>query len=121
MNNLLVSKTIGLFLGPVLFLLLIRVPIVNLSFEASAVLASASWMIVWWITEAVSISVTSLLPLILFPLSGVMEVNDVGANYGSSIVFLFFGGFVLALGLEKVNLHRRIALTIIKKNGNYPQ
>jgi len=120
MNNLLVSKTIGLFLGPVLFLLLIRVPIVNLSFEASAVLASASWMIVWWITEAVSISVTSLLPLILFPLSGVMEVNDVGANYGSSIVFLFFGGFVLALGLEKVNLHRRIALTIIKKTGTTP-
>ena len=120
MNNLLVSKTIGLFLGPLLFLLFIRVPIVNLSFEASAVLACASWMIVWWITEAVSISVTSLLPLILFPLSGVMEFNDVGANYGSSIVFLFFGGFVLALGLEKVNLHRRIALTIIKKTGTTP-
>ena len=77
-------------------------------------------MICWWITEAVSISVTALLPLIIFPLTGVMEVNNVGANYGSSIVFLFFGGFVLALGLEKVNLHRRIALTIIKKTGTSP-
>ena len=49
-----------------------------------------------------------------------MEINNVGANYGSSIVFLFFGGFVLALGLEKVNLHKRIALTIIKKTGTSP-
>jgi sodium-dependent dicarboxylate transporter 2/3/5 len=77
-------------------------------------------MVSWWISEAVSISVTALLPLIIFPLTGVMAVNDVGANYGSSIVFLFFGGFVLALGLEKVNLHRRIALTIIKKTGSSP-
>ena len=120
MSDFLNSKTIGLFLGPLFFVLFILLPFENLSSEASAVLACASWMIVWWITEAVSISVTSLIPLILFPLTGVMSVNDVGANYGSSIVFLFFGGFVLALGLEKVNLHRRIALSIIKKTGTTP-
>ena len=77
-------------------------------------------MIIWWISEAVSISVTSLLPLVIFPLFQVMEINQVGANYGSSIVFLFFGGFVLALALEKVNLHKRIALTIINKTGTSP-
>ena len=120
MSDLLNSKTIGLFLGPLLFTLFILLPFENLSYEACAVLACASWMIVWWITEAVSISVTSLIPLVLFPLTGVMPINDVGANYGSSIVFLFFGGFVLALGLEKVNLHRRIALSIIKKTGTTP-
>tara|TARA_Y100000389_G_scaffold205085_1_gene262921 strand:- start:7006 stop:8445 length:1440 start_codon:yes stop_codon:yes gene_type:complete len=121
MSDFLNSKTIGLFLGPLFFVLFILLPFENLSSEACAVLACASWMIVWWITEAVSISVTSLIPLILFPLTGVMSVNDVGANYGSSIVFLFFGGFVLAIGLEKVNLHRRIALSIIKKTGTTPK
>ena len=114
------SKKIGLFTGPLLFIIVLNFPFETLSFEAAAVLATASWMVSWWISEAVSISVTALLPLIIFPLTGVMVVNDVGANYGSSIVFLFFGGFVLALGLEKVNLHRRIALTIIKKTGTSP-
>jgi sodium-dependent dicarboxylate transporter 2/3/5 len=114
------SKKIGLFIGPLLFITILNFPFDTLSFKATAVLASACWMVSWWISEAVSISVTALLPLIIFPLTGVMAVNDVGANYGSSIVFLFFGGFVLALGLEKVNLHRRIALTIIKKIGSSP-
>ena len=120
MHTHLLSKKIGLFAGPLLFITVLNFPFDSLSFEAAAVLATASWMVSWWISEAVSISVTALLPLIIFPLTGVMAVNDVGANYGSSIVFLFFGGFVLALGLEKVNLHRRIALTIIKKTGTSP-
>jgi sodium-dependent dicarboxylate transporter 2/3/5 len=77
-------------------------------------------MIVWWITEAVSISVTALLPLILFPLLKIMPIDEVGANYGSPIIFLFFGGFVLALALEKVNLHKRIALNIIRITGTTP-
>ncbi len=88
--------------------------------KGDAVIAVAVWMIVWWITEAVSISVTALLPLLLFPILKIMEIGDVGANYGSPIIFLFFGGFVLALALEKVNLHRRIALTIIKITGTSP-
>ena len=88
---------------------------------ANAVIATALWMITWWITEAVSISVTALLPLLLFPLLDVMPLADVGANYGSPIIFLFFGGFVLALALEKVNLHKRIALTIINLTGTTPE
>ena len=115
------AKIIGLILGPLLFVLFNLMPdMIPGSPEANAVIATASWMIVWWITEAVSISVTALLPLLLFPLLDVMPMTDVGANYGSPIIFLFFGGFVLALALEKVNLHRRIALTIINLTGTTP-
>ncbi|MCL4156889.1 UNVERIFIED_CONTAM: hypothetical protein GTU68_044768, partial [Idotea baltica] len=114
------SSKIGLVLGPILFLVFINLPTALISENADAVVAVALWMIIWWITEAVSISVTALLPLLLFPLLKIMSVGDVGANYGSPIVFLFFGGFVMALALEKVNLHKRIALSIIKVTGTTP-
>ena len=114
------SKKIGLFLAPVLFLILINLPFQMVSEMADKVIAVAIWMIIWWITEAVHIAVTALLPLVLFPLLGVMGANEVGANYGNKIIFLFFGGFVLALALEKVNLHRRIALNIIRMTGTTP-
>ncbi|WP_281541080.1 SLC13 family permease [Maribacter aestuarii] len=114
------SKKVGLLLGPVAFFILIGLPNHLISEQADAVIAVALWMIVWWITEAVSISVTALLPLLLFPLLDIMPMEDVGANYGSPIVFLFFGGFVMALALEKVNLHKRIALSIINITGTTP-
>ena len=115
-----ISSKLGLFLGPILFLILLNLPFDLVSEQGDMVIATAVWMVIWWITEAVSISVTALLPLILFPLLKIMPINDVGANYGSSIVFLFFGGFVMALALEKVNLHKRIALNIIKITGTTP-
>ena len=114
------GKQIGLLLGPSFFIFLQFLTLDRLSSQAITVIALAAWMICWWITEAVSISVTALLPLVVFPLFDIMSMNEVGANYGSSIVFLFFGGFVLALALEKVNLHKRIALTIIHKTGTTP-
>ncbi|MGK0453933.1 MAG: sodium-dependent dicarboxylate transporter 2/3/5 [Paraglaciecola sp.] len=115
-----VTKKIGLLLGPILFFLIQFLPITLVSDKADAVIAVAVWMVLWWITETVNIAVTALLPLILFPLLKVMPIADVGANYGSPIIFLFFGGFVLALALEKVNLHKRIALNIIKLTGTTP-
>src|SRR6056297_3893358 len=114
------SSKLGLFLGPILFLIVINLPFDILSIQGDAVIAVALWMIIWWITDAVSISVTALLPLLLLPLLKVLPIAEVGANYGSPIVFLFFGGFVMALALEKVNLHRRIALNIIKLTGTTP-
>jgi sodium-dependent dicarboxylate transporter 2/3/5 len=114
------SRKLGLLLGPVLFIIFNNLPIFLVSEKGDAVIAIALWMVVWWITEAVSISVTALLPLLLFPLMEIMPIADVGANYGSPIVFLFFGGFVMALALEKVNLHKRIALNIIKITGTTP-
>lgn len=114
------AKQLGLIFGPLFFILVQFISLESLSEEATVVIALAIWMVTWWITEAVSISVTALLPLVIFPLFDIMSMNEVGANYGSSIVFLFFGGFVLALALEKVNLHKRIALTIINKTGTTP-
>lgn len=111
------GSKIGLFLGPILFFVLISIPQIVVTESADAVIAVALWMIIWWVTEAVSISVTALLPLLLFPILKIMPIGDVGANYGSPIVFLFFGGFVMALALEKVNLHKRIALNIIRLTG----
>jgi sodium-dependent dicarboxylate transporter 2/3/5 len=114
------TKKIGLLLGPLLFFIIQFSPLTLVSAKADAVIAVAIWMVLWWVTETVNIAVTALLPLILFPLLKVMEIADVGANYGSPIIFLFFGGFVLALALEKVNLHKRIALNIVKLTGTTP-
>lgn len=114
------SKKLGLFLGPIAFLILVNLPMELVSEKGDAVISVAVWMLIWWITEAVSISVTALLPLLLLPILKILPIAEVGANYGSPIVFLFFGGFVMALALEKVNLHRRIALNIIKLTGTTP-
>lgn len=87
---------------------------------ADKVLGIAAWMILWWITEIVSISVTALIPLTFFPPLGIMTIKEVAPYYGHPIVFLFFGGFIMALALEKVNLHKRIALNIIGVTGTSP-
>ncbi|MEM9648337.1 MAG: DASS family sodium-coupled anion symporter [Bacteroidota bacterium] len=114
------SKIAGLILGPIAFFVLTNLPFNLVSETGDPVIAVAVWMLIWWITEAVSITVTALLPLLLFPILKVLPIAEVGANYGSPIVFLFFGGFVMALALEKVNLHKRIALNIIRLTGTTP-
>ena len=115
------NKKLGLISGPLLFFIFTNIPnLIPENENANGVIAVALWMVIWWITEAVSISVTALLPLVLFPVMNIMPITEVGANYGSPIIFLFFGGFVLALALEKVNLHKRIALNIIKITGTTP-
>jgi len=113
-------KHFGLLLGPIIFSMLLLSPVEFISETGDSLIAVACWMLIWWITEAVSISVTALLPLVLFPLLNIMSMGDVGSNYGSPIVFLFFGGFIMAMALEKVNLHKRIALNIIKITGTTP-
>jgi solute carrier family 13 (sodium-dependent dicarboxylate transporter), member 2/3/5 len=112
------KQRVGLFLGPLSFVLIILFyhP-TGLNNAANAVLASASWIAIWWITEALPIAATALLPIILFPLSGGMGLNETTASYGHKYVFLYVGGFILAIAIEKWKLHRRIALTIIKVVG----
>jgi len=112
------SQLVGLILGPLLFLLtLLFFNPADLSSEGIAILASTIWIATWWITEAVPIPVTSLLPLVLFPLTQGLDVKDTASAYGDETIFLFMGGFMIALAMEKWNLHRRIALTIISLIG----
>jgi sodium-dependent dicarboxylate transporter 2/3/5 len=75
------------------------------------------WMAVWWITEAVSLYFTALLPLMLFPLLGIAPMTAVGPEYTREVIFLFIGGFLIAFGLERWGLHRRIALRLILLTG----
>lgn len=107
-------QQIGLVAGPALFitaLLFVSAP--GLSSSATAVLASTLWIACWWITEAVPIPITSLLPILLFPVLGVADVVDAAAPYADPIVFLFLGGFLVALAIERWDLHRRIALNVL--------
>jgi solute carrier family 13 (sodium-dependent dicarboxylate transporter), member 2/3/5 len=111
-------KQTGFILGPLFFtLILIFVPSDFISPGAYKVLAVAAWIIVWWVMEAVHSSVTALLPLILFPFLGVMKISEASAPYANPIIFLFMGGFMIALALEKHRLHERIALNLIKITG----
>ncbi|MBY0157220.1 SLC13 family permease [Cytobacillus oceanisediminis] len=115
------SQLIGLFTGPALFLLIsFFVSPEELPIEAAKVLAIVAWVATWWVTEAIPIPLTSLLPIILFPLFGIMETGEVSASYGDSLIFLFAGSFMIALTMEKWNLHRRIALGIISLIGTNP-
>ena len=115
------AKLFGLIAGPLLFFLIQFVqPGDALSAEAWKVIGIALWMIIWWITETAPIPVTALLPIILFPLTGVFTVDEATAPYANKIIFLFMGGFMLGLGMERHNLHKRIALTLIKKTGTNP-
>lgn len=112
------TKRIGLILGPVIFILIyFIVPAEFISPDAYKVLALAGWVICWWVTEAVPFPITALLPLISFPLLGVMPISQSAAPYGNPIIFLFLGGFFLALALEKHRLHERIALNLIRVTG----
>ncbi|WP_299217735.1 DASS family sodium-coupled anion symporter [uncultured Dokdonia sp.] len=117
MNTFTLSRKIGFLTGPILCIILLAIPFTIVTPEIDRVIAIAAWMIIWWITEAVSISVTALIPLALFPLLGIGDIKSVASNYANPIVYLFFGGFVIALALEKVQLHKRIALSILKITG----
>ncbi|KZE38776.1 anion transporter [Bhargavaea cecembensis] len=112
------TQLIGLLLGPVLFFSIIfLMPLPGLSPEGRAVLAITAWIAAWWISEAVPLGIASLMPLILLPLMGAVDGGTAASAYGDSLIFLFIGGFALALALEKWNLHERIALTVISAVG----
>lgn len=115
-----IRQRTGLLLGPALFLLAFFTPPAGLEGPAVAALASTLWIATWWITEAAPIPITSLLPLVLFPLLGAAPVGRVAAAYANPIIYLFLGGFLIALAMERWGLHRRIALLIVARGGTSP-
>lgn len=112
------AQKIGFWTGPSFFLLvLFFLHPRDMPANAVAVLAITAWIAVWWVTEAIPLPATSLLPIVLFPLMGVLELGKTTASYGSPIVFLYIGGFLIAIAIEKTGLHKRIALNIIRSMG----
>ena len=112
------SKNIGLISGPLAFILILfYFNPDGLNPRANAILASTVWIAIWWITEAIPIAVTALLPIILFPLTGGLELSETTASFGHKYVFLYIGGFIIAIAIQKWNLHKRIALNIINLIG----
>ncbi|MFZ1262384.1 MAG: DASS family sodium-coupled anion symporter [Chitinophagaceae bacterium] len=110
-------KFISLFAGIAVSLLLYFVNPFCVSPGAAKVLAIAGLMISWWVTEALPMPVVALLPLILFPLLGISSLEATATPYANPIIFLFMGGFMLGLAIEKWNLHKRIALNIVRITG----
>ncbi|MBB6451305.1 sodium-dependent dicarboxylate transporter 2/3/5 [Geomicrobium halophilum] len=116
------AQIIGLLLGPTLFILtMLFFQPPGLSPDAQAVLAVTLWIASWWVTEALPIPATSLLPLILLPITGAVDGGEVASSYGDNIIFLFLGGFFIATAMEKWNLHKRMALLIIAMIGTSTQ
>ena len=111
-------KTIGFWLGIVSFLLVLYLPNPEgLSSEGRVTAAVFLLMGIWWAFEAIPLQVTALMPLILFPLLSVEEIAVISREYMNKVQFLFAGGFIIALAIQKWNLHKRVALNILKFSG----
>ena len=111
------SKLLAVAVGVVLFALFYWLNPFSLNPDAAKVMAVAVMMLTWWLSEALPMPLVALVPLVLFPLLHIMKIDQTAASYGHPVVFLFLGGFMLGLAIEKWNLHRRIALSIVKITG----
>jgi sodium-dependent dicarboxylate transporter 2/3/5 len=117
------KNTIGRVLGVLVFLVLVFAPVDETLIPTSAryVAAVTLLMIIWWITEAIPLQATALLPVVLFPLLGVLTPTEATAPYADKVIFLFLGGFIIAMSMQRWGLHRRIALNIINVVGTSPR
>lgn len=133
MNSLKLKTTvqwIGLIAGPLLALLLYGLlphaypnsagETIEFSNAGRATMALAAWMAIWWMTEAVELYATALLPLVALPMSGASAVREAAAPYAHELIFLFMGGFLIALAMQRWGLHRRLALRALRAAGDHP-
>jgi len=116
-----IFKKVTFILGPLVGIIMILLPSPSgLSIAGWHTAAVGIWMAVWWLSEAIPMSATALLPIVLFPLLGVMKVGEATQPYANPLIFLFMGGFLIATSMQRWNLHRRIALNIINLMGTRP-
>ena len=116
------KNKIGLLVGPIVFVLILLFTDFDKSNPLiSKMAAVAALMAIWWVTEAVPLAATSLLPIFLFPVLGILNGEQIANTYINSTIFLFLGGFLIALAMEKWNFHKRVALLIISIVGTSPQ
>ena len=116
------KEIVGLFLGiAFLFYTLFTTPPEGISVSAWKTIGVTMLMATWWMLEAIPISVTALVPLVLFPALGIMSAKDVAPNYAQDLIWLFVGGFALAYAMETWNLHRRVSLLVLKICGTNPK
>jgi sodium-dependent dicarboxylate transporter 2/3/5 len=116
------KQIVVLLLGLAVFCAILLMPLPEgMSESAQRMLAVTALMAVWWVGEGTSIAVTALLPLVLFPLLGILSSKQVALNYANHLIFLFLGGFMIALAMEKWSFHKRLALWIINAVGTEPQ
>ena len=119
------ASKIGLWLGPAAAIVLWGLQAGGIYLDAeqpslNAMAGAFAWIAIWWLTEAIPLAATSLLPLVLFPLLEIQPVKEVAASYGDHNIFLFLGGFLIALAIEQSGLHKRVALTIVYIMGDNP-
>ena len=114
-------RVFGFLSGPAIFAVMLWIgPPGELSVEAWRVAALTLLMATWWVSEALPLPVTAMLPMVMLPMLGVSSVESAAAPYANPLVFLFLGGFLLALAIQRWNLHRRIAITILSVSGRRP-
>ncbi len=124
MSDLIQQRTrlqlVGLFLGPLLFFVIMSLDLVPGKPIVTSMAAVAVLMATWWMTEAIPLAATAILPMLLFPIMDIMTGKAAAPLYINSTIFLFMGGFMIALAMERWQLHRRIALLVIKTIGGGP-
>lgn len=115
------TRRVGLVVGVLAFAVLAIMPApAGLSAAGWRTAALATWMAIWWLTEAVPIPATALLPLVVLPLVNAGSMSQVAAPYANPVIFLFMGGFLIALAMARWNLHRRLALHLVSRVGSRP-
>jgi sodium-dependent dicarboxylate transporter 2/3/5 len=111
----------GLAAGPIVAIAALLLPAPEtMPIEAWRMVAITLWMVIWWLSEAIPIPATALLPLVLMPLLAVNDISSTASSYANPLIFLFLGGFLLAAAMQRVGLHRRIAFWIVSVVGTTP-
>jgi sodium-dependent dicarboxylate transporter 2/3/5 len=113
-------QKVGFFLGPVVFIAILFFDLEPGNLSATRMAAVALLMAVWWLTDAIPLAATALIPMVLYPTMGILTGKETAPVYVNSTIFLFVGGFMIALAMEKWDLHKRIALFIIRFIGGGP-